>query len=184
MIKDKERLKKYRKEYRLKNLDKIKSYYFKNLDKIKKYHKKYQIENRDRINEVKKKYNLKNKIKIRKNKKEWKIKNWRENEEFRLKENLRHRIYMALKGTVKSKKTMDLLGTSIDNLWIHLEKTFKSGMNKKNYGKIWHVDHKIPCAAFDLTKPNEQIKCFHFTNLQALFVKENLSKGAKLEWQN
>ena len=184
MIKDKERLKKYRKEYRLKNLDKIKSYYFKNLDKIKKYHKKYQIENRDRINEVKKKYNLKNKIKIRKDKKEWKIKNWRENEEFRLKENLRHRIYMALKGTVKSKKTMDLLGTSIDNLWIHLEKSFKSGMTKDNYGKIWHVDHIIPCAAFDLSDPKQQTKCFHYSNIQPLWAEENLKKGAKLEWQN
>jgi len=57
-------------------------------------------------------------------------------------------------------------------------------MTKINYGRVWHVDHKIPCAAFDLTKPKEQSKCFHFTNLQALFVKENLSKGAKLEWLN
>ena len=184
MIKDKERLKKYRKEYRLKNLDKIKSYYYNNLDKIKEYHKKYQIENKDRISEVKIKYNLKNKIKIRKDKRKWKLRNWKENEGFRLRENLRHRIYMALKGTVKSKKTMDLIGISINDLWSYLEKSFKLGMTKNNYGKIWHIDHKIPCAAFDLTKPEEQVKCFNFTNLQALFVKENLSKGAKLEWLN
>jgi hypothetical protein len=184
MIKDKERLKKYRKKYRLKNLDKIKGYYYNNLDKIKEYNKKYQIENKDRISEIKRKYNLINKIKIRKDKRKWKLKNWKENEGFRLKENLRHRIYLALKGTVKSKKTMDLIGISINDLWSHLEKSFKPGMTKNNYGKIWHIDHKIPCAVFDLTKPKEQVKCFHFTNLQALFVKENLSKGAKLEWQN
>ncbi len=172
-LNNQEKIKLSNKKYNLNNKEKInknkKEYYLKNIDKIKKYHKKYVSLNKNKINKYKN---------------EWKLKNWRENEEFRLKENLRHRIYMALKGTVKSKRTIDLLGTSIDNLWIHLEKTFKSGMTKDNYGKIWQVDHKIPCAAFDLTKPEEQVKCFNFTNLQALFVKENLSKGAKLEWQN
>jgi hypothetical protein len=42
----------------------------------------------------------------------------------------------------------------------------------------------VPCASFDLTKPEEQFKCFHYTNLQPLWAKENLRKGAKLEWQN
>ena len=125
-----------------------------------------------------------NKDKINKYKNEWKLNKIKNNPTYKMKDNLRHRIYMALKGTVKSKRTIDLLGTSIDNLWNHLEKSFRPGMTKNNYGRVWHVDHKIPCAAFDLTKPKEQSKCFHFTNLQALFVKENLSKGAKLEWQN
>ena len=176
------------KEYRLNNQEKIKlsnkKYNLNNKEKINKNKKEYYLKNMDKIKKYYKKYVSLNKNKINKYKNEWKLKNWRENEEFRLKENLRHRIYLALKGAVKSKKTIDLLGTSVDNLWNHLEKTFKPGMTKDNYGKIWHVDHKIPCAAFDLTKPKEQVKCFHFTNLQALFVKENLSKGAKLEWQN
>ena len=180
-------IKKSKKNY-IKNFNKIskqyKEKYLKNKEKILEYQKEYYSLNKEYIKNRVKKYRLNNKIKVRETRRKWKLKNWRENEEFRLKENLRHRIYMALKGKVKSKRTMDLLGTSIDNLWIHLEKSFKLGMTKNNYGKIWQVDHKIPCAAFDLTKPKEQVKCFHFTNLQALFVKENLSKGAKLEWQN
>ena len=180
-------IKKSRKNY-IKNFNKIskqyKEKYLKNKEKILEYQKEYYSLNKEYIKNRVKKYRLNNKIKVREMRRKWKLKNWRENEEFRLKENLRHRIYMALKGKVKSKRTIDLLGTSIDNLWIHLEKSFKLGMTKNNYGKIWQVDHKIPCAAFDLTKPEEQVKCFHFTNLQALFVKENLSKGAKLEWQN
>ena len=183
MIKDKERLKKYRKEYRLKNLDKIKGYYYNNLDKIKEYNKKYQIENKDRISEIKRKYNLINKIKIRKDKRKWKLKNWKENEGFRLKENLRHRIYLALKGTVKSKKTMDLIGISINEFWLYLQSKFKPGMTKENYGK-WHLDHIIPCSSFDLSKSEEQAKCFHYSNIQPLWAEENLRKGAKLEWQN
>lgn len=30
-----------------------------------------------------------------------------------------------------------------------------------------------PCNSFDLTKPEDQLKCFHFTNLQPLWAKDN-----------
>jgi len=46
----------------------------------------------------------------------------------------------------------------------------------------WHLDHIRPCAAWDLTKPSEQAGCFHYTNYQPLWAKDNLSKGAKLDW--
>ena len=176
------------KQYRINNQEKKKladkKYYENNKEKINKKKKEYYLKNINQIKEYHKKYASLNKDKINKYKNKWKLEKTKIDPSYKIKENLRHRTYMALKGTVKSKRTIDLLGTSIDNLWIHLEKTFKPGMNKNNYGKIWQVDHKIPCAAFDLTKPEEQVKCFHFTNLQALFVKENLSKGAKLEWLN
>jgi hypothetical protein len=74
---------------------------------------------------------------------------------------------------------MDLLGCTIEQLWIHLEKTFKPGMTRENYGK-WHVDHIIPCASFDLTIPEQQTKCFHYTNLQALWASENIIKSDKI----
>jgi hypothetical protein len=53
-------------------------------------------------------------------------------------------------------------------------------MNWQNYGQ-WHIDHIRPCASFDLKDPIEQAKCFNYTNLQPLWAKENLSKGAKNE---
>ena len=40
---------------------------------------------------------------------------------------------------------------------------------------------KRPCASFDLTDPAQQKACFHYTNLQPLWAKDNLSKGAKYE---
>jgi hypothetical protein len=89
------------------------------------------------------------------------------------------RIRKALGGYIKkSKKTQDLIGCSIEQLWVHLEKSFKTGMTRENYGK-WHMDHIRPCASFDLSKPEEQYKCFHYTNLQALWAHENFSKGSK-----
>ena len=183
-LKHKERDQQTKKLWRLKNKEKIKEqmrlYRLKHKERDKKYSKEYRIKNLEKIKKRMKLYRIRSREKIA----TYVRTKFQNDLRFRTLMNLRHRIYMALKGTVKSKRTIDLLGTSIDNLWIHLEKTFKPGMTKNNYGKIWQVDHKIPCAAFDLTKPKEQVKCFHFTNLQALFVKENLSKGAKLEWQN
>jgi len=98
---------------------------------------------------------------------------------FKLLTILRGRIYDVLRGHNKSNSTKNMLGCTIEEFWIHLEKTFKPGMTRENHG-LWHVDHIKPCASFDLTKPEEQAKCFHYTNLQALWAHENLSKKDKI----
>jgi hypothetical protein len=95
---------------------------------------------------------------------------------FRLTMNLRKRIWDALKRNSKSKHTLELLGCSIDKLKQYLESQFKEGMSWSNYGK-WHVDHIRPCASFDMSKVEEQKKCFHYTNLQPLWALENIRKG-------
>jgi hypothetical protein len=56
---------------------------------------------------------------------------------------------------------------------------FRPGMTWENYGPVWHVDHIKPCAKFDLTDPDQQRACFHFSNLQPLFADENLRKGGR-----
>ena len=39
-------------------------------------------------------------------------------------------------------------------------------MNNRNIDiKDYHIDHFIPCKSFDLAKKEEQLKCFHWTNL-------------------
>jgi hypothetical protein len=93
---------------------------------------------------------------------------------------LRSRIYRVLKGQMKSAPTLKLLGCSTDELRIHLQKQFKRGMTWKNYGTAWHIDHKEPCASFDLSKPEEQARCFHFSNLQPLWAAANSEKRARV----
>jgi hypothetical protein len=99
---------------------------------------------------------------------------------FKLLSYLRTRIWHALKNNNKSKRSMELIGCSINKLKHHLENQFKLGMSWDNYGK-WHIDHIKPCASFDLTKPSEQRKCFHYTNLQPLWAEENLKKSASYD---
>lgn len=102
------------------------------------------------------------------------------NLDFRLAQKLRARIRNALKGASKSTHTFDLLGCSLDELRAHIETLFKTGMTWENYGAGgWHLDHIKPCASFDLTDPEQQRICFHYTNLQPLWAGENLRKGAK-----
>lgn len=149
------------KKYYLDHIDDYKKYYEKNKKRILKQQSEYAKNNKEIRNAAaRKRYKIKMKDPY-----------------FRLMQSLRARIRMALKGTNKSKKTMNMLGiTNIEFLWKHLEKKFKPGMTRENYGK-WHVDHFKPCASFDLTKPEEQQKCFHYKNLQPLWAYENRSKG-------
>ncbi len=98
---------------------------------------------------------------------------------FRIKHYLGTRIRKVLGGYIKkSKKTQELLGCTIEKFWVHLEEKFTKGMTQENYGE-WHVDHIKPCASFDLTDPEQQSECFHYTNLQPLWAIDNLKKGAK-----
>lgn len=52
-------------------------------------------------------------------------------------------------------------------------------MTWENHGK-WHMDHIKPCSSFDLTDPEEQKLCNHYSNLQPLWDYENLQKRDKL----
>ena len=91
---------------------------------------------------------------------------------------LRRRLQAAFSaGREFSKMARDLLGCEIPHLRAHLESRWKPGMSWENYGFYgWHIDHIVPCAKFDLSDPEQQKACFHWTNLQPLWAKENLKK--------
>lgn len=98
---------------------------------------------------------------------------------FGLQTRVRRRICHALTGFSKSAHTAALIGCTWLELRRHIESLFKPGMSWENRSE-WHVDHKLPCKAFDLSDPEQQRKCFHFTNLQPLWKMDNLRKSAKI----
>jgi hypothetical protein len=101
--------------------------------------------------------------------------------QFKLRTYLSKRMVCAIKRghARKSNRTITLLGCSIPELRAHIEAQFKDGMTWENWG-AWHIDHRRPCASFNLTDPAQQSACFHYSNLQPLWAAENLSKGARL----
>jgi hypothetical protein len=98
---------------------------------------------------------------------------------YQIEKNIRCRIWWALNeaGANKTADTLSLIGCSVEEYWAHLEKQFQPGMTRENYGSYWEIDHIKPCARFDLTDPDQQRVCFHFSNAQPKTVFENRSKG-------
>lgn len=108
----------------------------------------------------------------------------RSDEQFRLIGVCRCRIYKALieQDVEKQMPTKELIGCSVTDLKKHIESKFKDGMGWENYGLSgWHIDHIKPLSLFDLSDPVELLKACHFTNLQPLWAKENLSKGNRYD---
>jgi hypothetical protein len=98
----------------------------------------------------------------------------------RLKRNCGVRICHALSRNVKSARTVELIGCTIDELKIYLSSLFQERMSWENYGRHgWHVDHIKPCAKFDLSDPVQQKICFHYSNLQPLWEIDNIRKKDK-----
>jgi len=76
----------------------------------------------------------------------------------------------------KSCPTAELLGCDWQFFLKWIEAKFSQGMSWDNRSQ-WHIDHIRPCCSYDLTNPEEQRKCFHYTNLQPLWATDNLSKN-------
>ena len=101
---------------------------------------------------------------------------------YRLADNLRTRLYTALQGNGKAATTEELLGCTFEQAVAHIEVQFTEGMSWAKMGVNGiHIDHIRPCASFDLTDPEQQRECFHYTNLQPLWAKDNLRKADKWE---
>lgn len=153
--------KEWHKEHREENLIKFKEYYRQDLQKSKDDRRKWREHNRDKIrNNFNKRY--------------------KEDVTFRLRCNVSSRIRDVITTRYKTSSTLELLGCSIKFVKKWLEFQFTDEMTWGNHGNTWHIDHFIPCASFDIRDINEQKKCFHWSNLQPLLAKENLSKNDKI----
>ena len=191
----KERL--YFAEYRRRNRERIlarcKAYHEANREKHKAYYraryqrikgdvsKKCKEEKRwlrPEVREQQRIYRQRNASKIRARKREWWKKKFYSDPEFRLLHNMRNRLNGAINRKGKWGRTLELIGCTTAELKAHIQAQFRDGMSWDNYGQ-WHVDHIKPCDAFDLTKPDQQRACFHYTNLQPMWAMENIKKSAK-----
>ena len=176
-------IKKYREENPEKVAEQRKKYHEKNKEEHNQKAREYHEANKEEIKQQRKEYYEENKEDIIKKAYEHKKKRLMEDPLFKLLERLRGRILIAIKSQAgeKAAKSIELLGCSIEHVRDHLESQFTEGMTWENHGE-WHIDHMRPCASFNLEEPEDQKKCFHWTNLQPLWAADNLAKGARLDW--
>ena len=83
----------------------------------------------------------------------------------------------AIRRNGRSPRVEKLLGYSIAELKVHLERQFSKGMDWPRFmaGEI-HIDHIIPKKEFDLQDDTQWRKCWCLSNLRPLWAKDNLEK--------
>lgn len=100
---------------------------------------------------------------------------------YKLKCALRTRLNEAINREYKQGSAVADLGCSVKELKEHLEKQFQQDMTWDNWTTDgWHIDHIKPLASFDLTDREQFLKACHYTNLQPLWAKDNISKKDKI----
>lgn len=154
-----------------------KSYYSANKDKIAAGNKKRYEQKKPEILIQCKEYRQKNKDKITA---AYSHKR-RTDPQTLLASRLRHRLSMLLRvtGTRKTKATMRLVGCDRPCLKTWIEMQFLPEMTW-GVSREWHIDHIIPCSAFDLTSESQQSVAFHYLNLRPMWAKDNVAKRDRL----
>lgn len=93
--------------------------------------------------------------------------------------NMSNSIRRSLRGNKKNCHWESLVGYTAEQLKEHIEKQFLPGMSWENWSRNgWHIDHKIPQAAFNFEKSEDVDfkKCWELNNLQPLWAKDNKKK--------
>jgi len=142
---------------------------------------KQWVEDKDR-SEYNKEWSRNNRTRINNNKK-----NRQKNViQCYLKESIRSRIADCLRNYIKgyykkTKASLKYIGCDIETYIKWLEFNFVDDMSWLNRGNLWHIDHIIPCASFNLSNEDEMLKCFHWSNTFPLLKEKNLKKSNKID---
>jgi len=191
--------KKWRKENPEKSQKSSKKFREENPERFLAIQKKWREENRESERLRASKYREENHEKALARGKKWRKANPRYNTEYRtnrrrsdptfkLQSNLRSGLWACLSGKQKKSHTLEYVGMDAPKLWKYFESKFTDGMTRENYGE-WHVDHIRPLCSFDFDQFKEGSEeyenliheAWHYTNLQPLWAKDNMSKQGKWE---
>jgi hypothetical protein len=173
--------KNYQKEWRSKNPDRIeyeKEYYKKNKEKYDENKKNWRKNNPDKEKKIRDKYKKEKSKEINDYHRKWKANKRLTDMQYKIKENISRRIRYELTNIskTKNKKTIEYIDCDIQFLKIYLESKFEFGMSWANYGKLWHIDHIIPCNYWNLENDVDNYLCWNYRNLQPLWAFSNKSK--------
>jgi hypothetical protein len=170
-------------EYRKNNSEKIKTASKKCREKYKDKNKQYRDEWYAKNPDYNKKYYEKNKTQMLEQHTKYWNNRYQNDPEFRIKHNFRRRLLKFLEGNVTARMEY-YVGCTLAELKLHIESLWLEGMTWENHSFTgWHIDHIVPVSSFDYNegKLEESLKkCWHYSNLQPLWAKDNLAKSNKL----
>lgn len=153
-----------------------------NPEKVKEQQKRTRDKNREKRNAYNREYKKRNKEKLREYarsyQRKWMGDKSRTDPAFAMLQRLRHRLQLCLKVKFirKTHRTIELLGCDIHHFKSWIESQFTEGMSWENR-RDWHLDHIYPCSKFDMHNEQHRTACFHYTNIQPLWKKDNFSKS-------
>jgi hypothetical protein len=194
-----EKIRAYKKKWCEDNPTYQKKYREANREKVLAGQKKWREENREKAHAGQKKWREANREYLKVQGKKWRNENSektnaymrsrrRNDPTFRLQGNLQTALWSCLSGKQKKSRTLEYVAIDLEKLWEYFESKFTDGMTRENYGE-WHVDHIRPLSSFDFDQFKEGSEeyenllhqAWHYTNLQPLWAKDNLSKNSKWE---
>ena len=132
-------------------------YYNEKREQKLQYQKIYTKQNRSRINNYEK-----NKRKTDFN--------------YKIAHNIRVRTKRAFKSLNNKMNTLLGCSNSHSRKWIIYQ--LYGNMTLENYGIIWCLDHCIPLRK---TNENDSYKYTNWKNLRPMYIKDNVSKGSKID---
>ena len=98
-----------------------------------------------------------------------------ENPQYRLKKRISSILRKSLHTNTENSTLSSYIGCSVSYFRQYIESKFVKNMSWQN-PKDWHLDHIIPCKAFDLTNNIELKACFNYRNYQPLWAMDNIRK--------
>ncbi len=174
--------------------EKNKERYCANYDLIMKQHKEYYKNHKEETSKQCKTYYEKNREDILKYAKIYRDEHRKERNiyqgnrdktdlKFNLDKKIGNAIRKALKGNKAGRRWEDLVGYTLDDLKMYLEKTMPNGYTWQDYleGRL-HIDHIIPISVHNYlnSEHTDFQRCWSLSNLRLLPAKENMCKNDKL----
>jgi len=112
---------------------------------------------------------------------EWQNEKYNNDPLFKLMHNYRCSLYRVFKNNKKQEKSINYLCCTIKFLKSWLEYQFDNNMTIENHGKYWETDHVTPLSSMKKYDESKIKLLCHWSNLQPLTIKENRSKGSKVD---
>ena len=127
---------------------------------------------------INKRYYEKNKKKVVKGVMKYERLRKKRDKQYKIMKLVRRRLQKKIQRLTCNKvtSTQKLTGCT----WEYLKQWIDSQMTDTMTFETIHIDHMMPLSSFNLTKPEEQRKACHYTNLQPMLPSENMSKGSKI----